>query len=116
MAKDDKIVKARLLERKAELEHLREISEEARKTVKLDQQAVGRLSRMDALQGQAMAEATENKRLAELTRIERALKALECDEYGLCVSCGNEIVQKRLELDPSALLCIRCAGGEGRSR
>lgn len=106
----------RLLERKAEIEHLREISAESRKTVTLDQQSVGRLSRMDAMQGQAMAEATERKRMAELMRIERALKNIELGEYGLCVSCGDEIAQKRLDLDPSALSCIRCASGDGRSK
>jgi len=108
--------RARLLERKAEIEHLRDISKDARKPVKLDQQSVGRLSRMDAMQGQALAQETERRRQGELMRIERALKAIDLDEYGLCVSCGDEIAQKRLELDPSALSCIRCASGEDRSR
>ena len=112
---DYAVAKSRLLERRNELEHLREISEDARKPVTLDQQSVGRLSRMDAMQGQAMAEATERKRTAELMRIERALKALETDEYGLCISCGEEIAQKRLDIDPSALSCIECMRGDDRS-
>ena len=36
--------------------------QDAQKTVELDQQAVGRLSRMDALQNQAMAQATARRR------------------------------------------------------
>ena len=114
MAIDNEVAKSRLLERKAEINHLSKISSEARQIVTLDQQSVGRLSRMDALQGQAMAKATERKRQIELTRIERALSALETDEYGLCGSCGEEIAQKRLDVDPSALLCIRCMRGDGR--
>ena len=115
MPNDYEIAKSRLLARKAEIKHLSEISAEARRTVTLDQQSVGRLSRMDAMQGQVMAEATERKRQIELMRIERALGAIETDEYGLCVSCGEEIAQKRLDIDPSALSCIRCMSGNGRS-
>ncbi len=115
MTFDAKLAETRLKARRAEIEHLREISTEARKTVALDQQSVGRLSRMDALQGQAMAQATERKRLAELQRIERALKALDTGEYGLCVTCGEEIGDKRLELDPSALVCMNCMKGGKRS-
>ncbi|MEE9590054.1 MAG: TraR/DksA C4-type zinc finger protein [Hyphomicrobiaceae bacterium] len=31
------------------------------------------------------------------------------DEYGWCESCGEEIAEKRLEVDPSATVCVRCA-------
>ena len=81
MSIDEKTAEARLKTRRTEIEHLRRISYDSRKTVKLDQQSVGRLSRMDALQGQAMAQATERKRAAELQRIERALRNLEDGEY-----------------------------------
>jgi len=73
--------------------------------------AMGRLSRMDALQQQAMAQATGRRRQLELTRIESALTRIETGEYGLCVQCGNEISAKRLDFDPSVPLCIDCAGG-----
>ena len=116
MSIDKKLAETRLKTRQSEIEHLREISSGARKTVTLDQQSVGRLSRMDALQGQAMAAATERKRVAELQRIERALRHLEDGEYGLCVTCGEEIADKRLQIDPSALVCIDCIKGDGRSR
>ncbi len=107
---DEKRISAHLLARRAELVGLSEISSEARDTVKLDQQSTGRLSRMDAMQGQAMAQATERQRANELLRIEAALKRLDDGEYGLCAICGEEIAAKRLEIDPSAALCIDCAG------
>lgn len=64
---------------------------------------------MDALQGQAMAQETERRRKNELQRIESALTRVRDGEYGYCVSCGDEISKKRLELDPSVPLCIDCA-------
>jgi DnaK suppressor protein len=99
-----------LLARRSELEMLSAGSAEARETVTLDQQSVGRLSRMDAMQQQAMAQATERQRAAEITRIDNALKRLDDGEYGTCVECGEDIGEKRLEIDPAATLCINCAG------
>lgn len=82
---------------------------EARQTVELDQQAVGRLSRMDALQAQAMAQAQERKRSADLVRIDMALRRLEEGEYGYCSECGEEIPDARLQIDPMAERCVKCA-------
>lgn len=106
---NDAAVRETLVKLKAELESFSEISEDARATVMLDQQAVGRLSRMDALQGQAMAQASERQRRADIQQIEAALKRLDEGEYGYCAQCGEDIATKRLEVDPAAAFCIRCA-------
>ena len=82
-----------------------------RAPVELDQQSVGRLSRMDALQVQAMAQATSRRRAGELKRVAAALERMEAGEYGYCVECGEEIAMRRLELDPATPLCIQCASG-----
>ena len=76
----------------------------------LDQQSVGRLSRMDAIQQQAMAQAQDRARQKERIMIKAALTRIENGEYGYCAECGEEISEKRLELSPAAPLCIRCAG------
>ena len=102
-----------LLQRKRELLDLSEISSGARATVSLDQQSVGRLSRMDALQQQAMAQSNERQRAAELARIEAALRRIEDGDYGFCLECGDEIAEKRLAFDPSVALCIGCASSKG---
>jgi DnaK suppressor protein len=109
MAAAEKTARKRLLALKQELEALSEMSEGARATVELDQQSVGRLSRIDALQGQAMAQASERQRRTDLVRIEAALKRLDDGDYGCCLECGEEIAAKRLEVDPAAALCISCA-------
>lgn len=99
-----------LVNRRSELDELRRISEDAQSTVMLDQQSVGRLSRMDAMQQQAMAQAQDRARQKERVMIEAALTRIADGEYGYCVECGEEIPQKRLELNPAAALCVRCAG------
>lgn len=77
--------------------------------VELDQTRVGRLSRMDSLQRQAMAQEAERRRKLELQRIDAALERLDTDEYGYCLTCGEKISVKRLELDPAVTVCIECA-------
>ncbi|MEM8625606.1 MAG: TraR/DksA family transcriptional regulator, partial [Pseudomonadota bacterium] len=72
---------------------------EDRKPVELDQQSVGRLSRMDAMQVQAMAAAQSRRRAAERTRSHAALARIADGTIGACTECGEDIAPKRLELD-----------------
>ena len=102
-------MKLRLEQRRAELEHLTESGAGARRPVELDQTRVGRLSRMDALQNQAMSIETERRRQVELKRIGGALDRIADGEFGMCVNCGEPIAAKRLELDPTVPNCIACA-------
>jgi DnaK suppressor protein len=83
-----------------------------REPVELDQQAVGRLSRMDALQVQAMAQETSRRRKMQLRRITAALARIGEGEFGYCLECGEEIAVRRLELDLTAPLCINCTTGK----
>jgi DnaK suppressor protein len=98
-----------LLERQEELTDLISDTKENSATVELDQTSVGRLSRMDAMQGQAMAEEVKRRRDNELTRIEAALIRITEDNHGYCLNCGEDIDEKRLDLDPSISLCNKCA-------
>ena len=109
MAIDIETAKRRLAEKSKELEDLSKISKEARDTVALDQQSVGRLSRMDAMQQQAMAEAQERTRQLDLQRIEQALRRIRDEDYGYCIHCDEEIPDARLAIDPMAECCVNCA-------
>ena len=86
-----------------------ESSREASQPVKLDQASVGRLSRMDAMQGQAMALESRRRREQLLRRVVAALSRLDSGDYGYCLDCDEEIATRRLETDPAAALCIACA-------
>lgn len=102
-------LKKLLLERQAELKARDKDGASWRGPVELDQQSVGRLSRMDAMQQQEMAQAEARRRTSDLARIEIALNRVAEGEYGWCAECGEAIAYKRLEIDPAAHLCIGCA-------
>ncbi|WP_372611242.1 TraR/DksA family transcriptional regulator [Halomonas sp.] len=106
---DMDLVQEKLTATRAELLEDSESSRDARDTVMLDQTSVGRLSRMDAMQGQAMAKAQEERRQLALRRVSAAFTRIEKGEYGECIDCGDWIARKRLEWDPLALKCIDCA-------
>ncbi len=99
----------KLLQLRAELEAVAATGDESAAIVELDQSKVGRLSRMDAMQAQAMAQASSQRREQILRNITAALERLERDEFGDCQSCEEPINPKRLEFDPTATLCIDCA-------
>jgi DnaK suppressor protein len=106
-------IEARLRARREELLRLTAAHEDESDPVELDQTSVGRLTRMDALQSQAMAAEVERRREVELARIVTALERIKQGEYGDCVSCGEPIAPKRLELDPATPLCLSCAERSG---
>ena len=114
MSIDNNKYKRLLLERQEELLTLITNHKEDVAPVKLDQTSVGRLSRMDAMQGQAMAEEVKRRRGQELLRIRSALERITGydEEYGYCVKCGESINEERLVFDPSIVLCKKCANRE----
>ena len=97
-----------LLKLQKELESIAATGNESAAVVELDQSKVGRLSRMDAMQAQAMAKASGQRREAMLRNIEAALRRIDGGTYGHCHDCDEMINPKRLEFDPTALRCIKC--------
>jgi DnaK suppressor protein len=106
-------IEQRLRARRDELLRLTAAHEDESDPVEVDQSSVGRLTRMDALQSQAMAAEVERRRELEVARIESALERIEQGEYGYCVSCGEPIAPRRLELDPATPFCLSCAERSG---
>ena len=101
-------MRERLLKLREELELIAATGDDSAAVVELDQAKVGRLSRMDAMQAQAMAQASAQRREAMLRNIEAALKRIDDGGYGFCRDCDEPINPKRLEFDPTALRCIDC--------
>ncbi|GLQ56417.1 TraR/DksA family transcriptional regulator [Devosia nitrariae] len=115
MSKDQMESFARVIA--AELEELDRLSRDTvsdRAPVALDWQSVGRLSRMDAMRGQALAQASDQRRGARCVALQMALRRIEEGEFGYCQDCGDPIALRRLEIDPAATLCIGCAQRSGR--
>lgn len=98
-----------LIRRRAELVEEDALSAADRAPVTLDQDSVGRLSRIDAMQVQAMALAAERRRASERNRIDAALGRIDEGEFGFCLTCGESIDPARLANDPSVSQCVACA-------
>lgn len=97
----------KLLQLQQELkdEHVQKDSQ----TVELDQSRMGRLSRMDALQIQQMALEAKRRSVRRLTAVEAALRKIDSEEFGYCVTCGENIPPARLDFDPATTQCVGCA-------
>lgn len=102
----EKQIRRTLQDKLSELHDLLNVGAESATPVALDQTQQGRLSRMDALQQQAMAAETQRRRQREVQLTEAALKRLDEGEYGYCVSCGEAVEEERLALDPATPFCI----------
>lgn len=85
-------------------------------TVTLDQASVGRVSRIDAIQQQAMAKEAVRRHRVRLDRLEAAAHRLESDpeEFGWCMDCGELIPYRRLLAYPESVYCVPCAQARGR--
>ncbi|MGI9433190.1 MAG: TraR/DksA family transcriptional regulator [Myxococcota bacterium] len=83
-------------------------SSTAARPVELDQSAVGRVSRIDAIQQQKMVEAGRAALQARLHLTRAALVRCENEEYGECVSCGEDIGFARLSARPESPFCLAC--------
>ncbi len=106
---NDDDARRRLETLRSELHEAAAEGADAAGAVELDQTKVGRLSRMDAMQSQAMAQAAQRQRRDTLRRVELALARLDRGDYGLCFDCDEPINPKRLDVDPAAERCIACA-------
>ena len=102
----EKQIRVTLLAKRQELTDLLDVSADDAAPVELDQTQQGRLSRMDALQQQAMAAETQRRRYRQVQLLDAALQRLDEGEYGYCVNCGEEIEADRLALDPATPFCI----------
>ena len=101
-------LRVRLESRRVELRELIDAGEKADVPIAPDS-SLGRLTRVDALQGQQMSAALVQRNREELSRVERALRRMEAGDYGTCGRCGEEIADARLQAVPDALLCRPCA-------
>ena len=109
MFPDEKAFFKQLEAKKLALESLIVSAKSSANAVELDQTNIGRLSRMDAIQRQAMAIETERRRKLDLRRLEAAIERLKSGNFGYCIACDEKIPLKRLKFDPACTTCIKCA-------
>lgn len=102
-------LQAKLITEQQKLQHEAVQAEQSSATVELDQQSVGRLSRMDAMQAQAMAQELARRRARQLLEIAAALTRIANDDYGYCQACYEPISPARLGINPASRYCLNCA-------
>ncbi len=71
--------------------------------------AIGRITRMDAINNKSVAEANLRMLRKKLTNLQLAITKIDDDDFGRCSSCGQNINEKRLMFLPESTYCIRCA-------
>ncbi len=97
-----------LEEERARLSSARDQARASAAVVELDQTSVGRVSRVDALQQQALAKGLLARLETRERRIEAALARIEAGTFGQCCECGVALDQRLLLSDPTALFCAEC--------
>ena len=86
-----------------------EASADASKTAVTPDSAIGRISRVEAMQTRHIGEASARARKERLALLKKALDAIDDGDYGLCEGCEEPIPFARLKLIPEATLCVACA-------
>ncbi|HEV2146023.1 MAG TPA: TraR/DksA C4-type zinc finger protein [Longimicrobiaceae bacterium] len=104
-------IRDELLRTLTRLERSMKISGEAARPVELEQDTVGRLSRIDAIQNQGLAQNLQARERAQLACILDALRRIEEGSYGACSACGGAIRFERLLVFPETRTCAACATG-----
>lgn len=102
------LMKVTLANLRRRLDEEQRMAADNARTVTLDQSSVGRLSRMDAMQQQAMAQATVQRLHVKRRRVDAALQRIDHGSYGICCECGGAVGLERLLADPATPFCMDC--------
>ncbi|WP_319266906.1 TraR/DksA C4-type zinc finger protein [uncultured Draconibacterium sp.] len=101
-------IKAQLIAEIAKTEKLIQEYSELTKPVE-PENAIGRISRMDAINNKSVTEATLRKAKDKLEKLKFALSKVDDDDFGLCVKCKKSIPLGRILIMPQALTCVSCS-------
>ncbi|WP_299337829.1 TraR/DksA C4-type zinc finger protein [uncultured Psychroserpens sp.] len=71
--------------------------------------AIGRVSRMDAINNKSVNEASLRQAEQKLINLNRVLSKIDDDDFGICLKCKQSIPIGRILIRPQSLLCVNCA-------
>lgn len=94
----------RLLELEKEITDLKELTKPIAPS-----DAIGRVSRMDAINNKSVNEAALRSAETNLKKLKFALEKVDDEDFGVCARCKNPIPPARLMLMPHSPLCVNCA-------
>jgi len=101
-------IKEKILEEIAKTENLIVEYKEMTKPVAPDD-AIGRISRMDAINNKSVTEASLRQAEEKLKNLHRVLSRVGTSDFGICIKCGKPIPEGRLVYRPESLTCVNCA-------
>ncbi|MGV7220738.1 MAG: TraR/DksA family transcriptional regulator [Nitrospinales bacterium] len=97
-------IEAEIIEEKSLIKNLVETS----KPVAPDN-AIGRLTRMEAISSRGVSEASLNSAREKLAKLEKALEKIDQPGFGICIRCNKQIPFGRIMALPENTLCVPCA-------
>ncbi len=71
--------------------------------------AIGRISRMDAINNKSVTEAALRKAKDKLNKLDLALTRVDEDDFGICIRCQRPIPPGRIMIMPQARTCVKCS-------
>ncbi|MCF8222784.1 MAG: TraR/DksA C4-type zinc finger protein [Bacteroidales bacterium] len=97
------IIKKEMVKLQRKIEELKEFTQ----PVEPDS-AIGRISRMDAINNKSIYDASIQNSRNRLAQLENILKMKNDDSFGVCIKCHNDIPTERLKIRPEIRLCAGC--------
>jgi DnaK suppressor protein len=104
-------IRQELLRALGRLERSMKISGETARPLDLEQDTVGRLSRIDAIQNQGLTQSLQAREQVQLANLVDALRRIEEGSFGACRACAQSIPFERLLVFPETKTCAACAKG-----
>lgn len=71
--------------------------------------AIGRISRMDAINNKSVAEAALRQAESKLKNLHIVLESINDKDFGMCMKCQKPIPVGRILLMPQSRYCVNCA-------
>lgn len=71
--------------------------------------AIGRISRMDAINNKSVTEASLHQAEEKLRNLQHVLSRVGTKDFGICIKCGKAIPEGRILYRPESLNCVNCA-------
>lgn len=105
---DKKHIKARIMEEISDTEVLVKKYRELSKPI-APENAIGRVSRMDAINNRSVNESALRKAELKLSNLKVALSKIEDKDFGICIRCNTPIPLGRIMLMPHAITCVNCS-------
>ncbi len=97
-------VENEILKTEASIKHYQELTKPI-----APNDAIGRVSRMDAINNKSINEASLRQAELKLQKLNVVLSKIDHDDFGICLKCNQAIPVGRILIRPESLLCVNCA-------